>query len=67
MYDPFLYTLPLGTNSYFGAAEYPIFNKHSGNQKQRNLSKSSSRKSTNTWIATAGYSKRDAKSLMMSK
>ncbi len=23
MYDPFLYTLPLGTNLYFGAAEYP--------------------------------------------
>jgi hypothetical protein len=23
MYDPFLYTLPLGKDSYFGAAEYP--------------------------------------------
>ncbi len=44
-----------------------IFNKRSGNQRQRNLCKPSSKKSMNTWTATIGHWKIDAKFLRMSK
>jgi hypothetical protein len=47
MYDPFLYTLPLGMDQYFGAAESPF-----GNIKSQPMTYTESKRGKSTTTGT---------------